>query len=132
MYTARGNSKQFKYIQQLFENTAHLLRKCLNSRHGLNDRFYLFHQVSNIAIQTGPVLFLFTRTKQGSKLRLIQSPISTEFHGSVTAQNIRSPDYELCHLHYTNWRLKICIWRLYFSSWSLKGDLGIFLILSPD
>ena len=32
---------------------------------------------------------------------------------------------------YTNWRLKICIWRLYFSSWSPKGDLRIFLILSP-
>ena len=39
--------------------------------------------------------------------------------------------YELRHLHYTNWRLKICIWRLYFSSWSPKGDLRIFLISSP-
>ena len=32
---------------------------------------------------------------------------------------------------YTNWRLKICIWRLYFSNWSPKGDLRIFLISSP-
>ena len=32
---------------------------------------------------------------------------------------------------YTNWRLKICIWRLYFSSWLPKGDLRIFLISSP-
>ena len=32
---------------------------------------------------------------------------------------------------YTNWRLKICIWQLYFSSWSPKGDLTIFLISSP-
>ena len=32
---------------------------------------------------------------------------------------------------YTNWRLKICIWRLYFSSWLPKGDLTIFLISSP-
>ena len=47
-------------------------------------------------------------------------------------RNIRSPDYELRHLHlYTNWRLKICIWRLYFSNWSPKGDLRIFLISSP-
>ena len=50
----------------------------------------------------------------------------------MTAQNIRSPDYELRHFHYTNWRLKIYIWRLYFSSWSPKGDLRIFLISSPD
>ena len=33
---------------------------------------------------------------------------------------------------YTNWCLKICIWQLYFSSWSPKGDLRIFLILSPE
>ena len=32
---------------------------------------------------------------------------------------------------YTNWRLKIFIWRLYFSSQSPNGDLKIFLILSP-
>ena len=35
------------------------------------------------------------------------------------------------HLHYTNWRLKICMWQLYFSSWSPEGNLRIFLILSP-
>ena len=52
-----------------------------------------------------------------------------EFHGFATAQNIRSP--ELRHLHYTNWQLKICIWRLYFSSWWPKGNLRIFLISSP-
>ena len=40
--------------------------------------------------------------------------------------------FELPHLHYTNWCLKICIWRLCFSSWSPKGDLRIFLILSPE
>ena len=39
--------------------------------------------------------------------------------------------YELRHLHITNWRLKICIWRLHFSGWSPKGDLKIFLISSP-
>ena len=32
---------------------------------------------------------------------------------------------------YTNWRLKIYIWRPYFSSWSPKGDLRTFLISSP-
>ena len=53
-----------------------------------------------------------------------------EFHGSATVQNIRSPDFELRHLHYTNCQLKIFIWRLYFSSWSPKGDLRIFLISS--
>ena len=40
--------------------------------------------------------------------------------------------YKLRHLHHTNWRLKICIWRLYFSSWSPKGDLRIFLFSSPS
>ena len=39
--------------------------------------------------------------------------------------------YELLHLHVINWRLKICIWRLYFSGWLPKGDLKIFLISSP-
>ena len=52
-----------------------------------------------------------------------------EFHGFATARNTTSP--ELRHLHDTNWRLKICIWRLYFSSWSPKGDLRIFSISSP-
>ena len=28
-------------------------------------------------------------------------------------------------------KLKICIWQLYFSSWLQKGNLTIFLILSP-
>ena len=32
---------------------------------------------------------------------------------------------------YTNWRLKVYIWRPYFSSWSPKGDLRTFLISSP-
>ena len=45
------------------------------------------------------------------------------------AKCITSP--ELRHLHYRNWRLKICISRLYVSSWSPKGDLRIFLISSP-
>ena len=53
-----------------------------------------------------------------------------EFRGSATTRNIRSPDFELHHLHY-KWRVKICNWRLYFFSWSLKGDLRIFLISSP-
>ena len=42
-----------------------------------------------------------------------------------------APWYELRHLHYTNWQLKICIWWLNFSSWSPEGDQRIFLILSP-
>ena len=40
--------------------------------------------------------------------------------------------YELRHLHYTNWQLQICIWRLYFSSWSSKGKPRLFLISSPE
>ena len=34
---------------------------------------------------------------------------------------------------YTNWRLTICLWRLYqyFSSWSPKGNVMIFSISSP-
>ena len=52
-----------------------------------------------------------------------------EFHSLATARNITSP--ELRHLHYTNWRLKICIWQLYFSRLSRKGDLRILLISSP-
>ena len=31
----------------------------------------------------------------------------------------------------TNWQLKNCIWRLYFSSWSPKGNLRIFSISNP-
>ena len=34
--------------------------------------------------------------------------------------------YELCHLHYTNWQLKICTWQLFFSSWWPK-TWGFFL-----
>ena len=30
------------------------------------------------------------------------------------------------YFDYTNWRLKICTWRLYFSSWSPKGNLTLF------
>ena len=41
------------------------------------------------------------------------------------------PYYELHHLHYTNWQLKICIWPLHFSSWLPKGNLRIFSISSP-
>ena len=44
----------------------------------------------------------------------------------------KSCTYELRHLHFTNWRLKICVWRPYLSGWSPKGDLKIFLISSPD
>ena len=61
--------------------------------------------------------------------------------GSATTRKFRSPDFELYHLHRTNWRLKICIWRIYFFSWSPKGDYissvghqkatwGVFLILN--
>ena len=42
-----------------------------------------------------------------------------------------APFYEMRHLNYTNWQLKICIWWLYFSRWLPKGNLRIFLILSP-
>ena len=59
----------------------------------------------------------------------VNSPDLPEFHGFTTARNITSP--ELRHLHYENWRLKICIWRLYFPSCLPKGDLRIFLNLSP-
>ena len=37
--------------------------------------------------------------------------------------------------YHTNWQPKTCIWWLYFYSWSPKGDLRIFSILSsviPD
>ena len=68
--------------------------------------------------------------------RHVFDKISTEFRGILrafvnfaTSRNTTSP--ELGHFHDTNWRLKICIWRLYFSSWSPKGDLRIFLISSP-
>ena len=60
-----------------------------------------------------------------------QDFVAEHSRGSATARNIRGPDYELRHLHYTNWRLKICIWRLYFSSWSPKGDLTIFFNFEP-
>ena len=36
------------------------------------------------------------------------------------------------YFDYTNWRLKICIWQLKFSSYSPQGDLTIFLISSPE
>ena len=52
-----------------------------------------------------------------------------EFHGFATTRNITSP--ELRDLHYKNWRLKIGIWRLYFSSCLPKGDLRICLNSSP-
>ena len=52
-----------------------------------------------------------------------------EFLGFATTQNITSP--ELHHLQYTKWQLRICIWRLYVSSWSPKGDLKIFLNFEP-
>ena len=52
-----------------------------------------------------------------------------ECHSFATVRNITSP--ELRHLHYTNWWLKICIWWLYFSRLSRKGDLRILLISSP-
>ena len=52
-----------------------------------------------------------------------------EFHGFVTARNITST--ELRHLHYKNWRLKICIWWLFFSSCSPQGNLRIFFNFKP-
>ena len=52
-----------------------------------------------------------------------------EFHSFATKRNITSP--ELRHLHYQNWRLKICIWWLYFSSCSPQANLRIFSISSP-
>ena len=81
-------------------------------------------------------IYKFTGSKQRRKVsnmlyRHVFDKISTEFRGSAMARNIRSPNYDLRHLHFTNWRLEICIWRLYFSSWSPKGDLTIFLISSP-
>ena len=36
-----------------------------------------------------------------------------------------------CTKYHTNWQPKTCIWWLYFYSWSPKGDLRIFSILSP-
>ena len=52
-----------------------------------------------------------------------------EFHSFPSMWNITSP--ELRHLHYKNWRLKICNWQLYFSSCLPQGNLRIFSISSP-
>ena len=57
----------------------------------------------------------------------------SEFRGYATTLNIRSPDIMSCVIYIIqtwNWRLKICIWWLYFSSWSPKGDLTIYIISS--
>ena len=72
-----------------------------------------------------------------SLYRHVVDKISTEFHGIlrvfVNFAALRRCEISMsCVIYiYTNWWLKICIWRLYFSSWSPKGDLRIFLILSP-
>ena len=39
---------------------------------------------------------------------------------------------EALTVSFTNGRLELCIWRLFFSGWSPKGDLRIFLISSPE
>ena len=95
---------------------------------------------------------LLAPAEQGSKLRLLWSPMRLTFFPWRPKILVESPKwwpdfsriklkrtfhlilpctYELRHLHFTNWRLKICIWRLYFSGWSPQGDLKIFLISSP-
>ena len=63
--------------------------------------------------------------------RHVFDKISTEFRGIFCVFLNFAATYELRHLHFTNWRLKICIWQLYFSGWSPRGDLKIFLISSP-
>ena len=63
--------------------------------------------------------------------RHVFDKISTEFRSISRVFVNFAAAYELRHLHFTNWRLKICIWRLYFSGWSPKGNLKIFLISSP-
>ena len=72
--------------------------------------------------------------------RRVFDKISTEFRGilrvfvnfaALRRREIPEALTTSCII-YTNWRLKIYIWRLHFSSWSPKGDLRIFLISSPD
>ena len=71
--------------------------------------------------------------------RHVFDKISTEFRGilrvfvnfaALRRREISEALTTSCII-YTNWRLKIYIWRLHFSSWSPKGDLRIFLISSP-
>ena len=70
--------------------------------------------------------------------RHVFDKISTEFRGilcvfvnfaALRRREISEALTTSCII-YTNWRLKIYIWRLHFSSWSPKGDLRIFLISS--
>ena len=72
--------------------------------------------------------------------RHVFGKISTEFRGillvfvnfaALRQREIPEALTTSCII-YTNWRLKIYIWRLHFSSWSPKGDLRIFLISSPE
>ena len=56
--------------------------------------------------------------------------IPTSIHDICKSDGSRHT-IRLRHLRYANWRLKICILRLYFSSWSPEIDLRIFLISSP-
>ena len=71
--------------------------------------------------------------------RHVFDKISTEFRGilrvfvNFAALRWREISEALTtsSIIYTNWRLKIYIWRLHFSSWSPKGELRIFLISSP-
>ena len=56
--------------------------------------------------------------------------IQTSIHDICKSDGSRYT-IRLHHLRYVNWRLKICILRLYFSSWSPEVDLRIFLISSP-
>ena len=61
--------------------------------------------------------------------------ISRQFRGFTWISKYQKLWYHelLPYLHYTTWWLKICICRwLYFSGWSPKGDLRIFLISSPS
>ena len=61
--SASGNSKQFWYIHQLFDHTAHLYSS-MNPIHGLMyNQFFSFYRGSKIVIQNWRTfIFLFTRT----------------------------------------------------------------------
>ena len=104
-----------------------VLGRCLHvSVPKFQDKFTSLRQVNSPICWEKLSLYRHVFDKISTEFRGILR-VFCEFRGSATARNIN----ELRHLHYTNWWLKICIWRLYFSSWSPKGDLRIFLILSP-
>ena len=72
--------------------------------------------------------------------RYVFDKISTEFRGillvfvnfaALRRREIPEALTTSCII-YTNWRPKIYIWRLHFSSWSPKGDLRIFFLCSFD